>query len=95
MMNPFNQTDNERLYNIATGKAASLDTDEALLAENVSKCIKQPQRFEERIVKQKMQTFETEMGGKEMQRSNGKVVAACFVCGLFDSPLCISLEEKV
>ena len=40
MMNPFNQTDNEKLYNIATGSAASLDTEEVLLTANVSKCIK-------------------------------------------------------
>ena len=40
MMNLFNQTDNERLYNIATGKAAYLYTEEVLLTMNVSKCIK-------------------------------------------------------
>ena len=39
MMNPFNQTDNDRLYNIATGKAACLYTEEVLLTMNVSKCI--------------------------------------------------------
>ena len=36
-MNPFNQTDNDRLYNIA--KAAYLYTEEVLLTMNVSKCI--------------------------------------------------------
>ena len=39
MMNPFNQTDNERLYSIATGKAAYLYTEEILLTMNVRKCI--------------------------------------------------------
>ena len=64
MMNPFNQTGNERLYNIATGKAAYLDIEEVLLTVNVSKCIKRLskwikrlQRFHERIIKQKMETF--------------------------------------
>ena len=36
MVNPFNQTDSKRLYNIATGKAASLYAEEALLTVNVS-----------------------------------------------------------
>ena len=53
MINPFNQTDSERLYNIATGMAAYLYTAEVLLTVNVSKCIKQPEIFEERITKQK------------------------------------------
>ena len=30
--------------------------------KRLSKCIKRPMRFEERIAKQKMQTFETELG---------------------------------
>ena len=35
MMNSFDQSDNERLYNIATGKAASVDTKQFLLNGNV------------------------------------------------------------
>ena len=79
MTNPFNQTDNERLYNTAKGKAAYLYTEEVLLIINVSKCIKRlsksikrTERFEERIAKQKMQTFETELGKKKIQRSKWK-----------------------
>ena len=89
MMNPFDPADKERLYNIATGKAASADTEKFLLSVNVtgeiakksfiSECIKRPERFKEKIPKQKMQTFETELGRKKIQRSNGKVVTACFV----------------
>ena len=99
MMNPFNQTDNDRLYNIATGKAAYLYTEEVLLTMNVSKCIKrlskcikQPERLEERISKQKMPTFETELGRKKFRDPNGKVFADCFLRG---SLLCLSLEEKI
>ena len=76
MMNPFDPADKERLYNIATGKAASADTEKFLLSVNVtgeiakksfiSECIKRPERFEERIPKQKMQTFETELGRKRI-----------------------------
>ena len=79
MMNPFDPADKERLYNIATGKAASADTEKFLLSVNVtgeiakksfiSECIKRPERFEEKILKQKMQTFETELGRKEIQKS--------------------------
>ena len=36
MMNPFNQADNERLYNIATRKTAYLYPEEVLLTMNVS-----------------------------------------------------------
>ena len=39
MMNSFNQTDNDRLNNAATGKAAYLYTEDVLLTMNVSKCI--------------------------------------------------------
>ena len=35
MMNLFDQADKERLYIIATGKAASVDTEQFLLSVNV------------------------------------------------------------
>ena len=35
MMNLFDQADKERLYNIATGNAASVDTEQFLLSVNV------------------------------------------------------------
>ena len=63
MMNPFDQADKESLYNIATEKAASVDTKELLLSVNVrgenakkrflSECIKRPERFEERLQNRK------------------------------------------
>lgn len=34
-MNLFDQADKERLYNIVTGKAASVDTEQFLLSVNV------------------------------------------------------------
>ena len=71
MMNPFNQIENEGLCNIATGESSYLYTAEVLLTVNVSKCIKRPKRFEERIAKQKKQTYETELG-KKNQRSKRK-----------------------
>ena len=89
MMNPFNQTDNERLYNIATGKAAYLYTEKVLLTMNVSKCmkrlskcIKRPERFEKRTAKQKIQTSETELGRKknsEIQMEKFSQPAFCVI----------------
>ena len=62
MMNPFDQADKKRLYNIATGKAAFVDTEQFLLSVNVrgevakknfiSEWINRPERFKERILKQ-------------------------------------------
>ena len=102
MMNPFNQTDNERLYNIATGIAAYLYTEQVLFTINVSKCIKRlskwikrPERFEERIAKQKMQRFETELGRKKFREPNVKFFAVCFLRDLFGCLSCLSLEAKI
>ena len=67
MTNQFNQTDKERLYNTATGKAAPANTEVLMLEEKIKKissfseCIKRPERLQERIAKQKMPTFETEL----------------------------------
>ena len=35
MINPFDQADKKRLYNIATGKAVFVDTEQFLLSVNV------------------------------------------------------------
>ena len=95
-MNPFGPDDKERLYNVATAKTASADTENFLISVNVRRaCTKRPGRFEERIPKQKMQTFEIELERKTIQRSNGKVLTICFVRDLSCSLLRLSLEEKI
>ena len=66
--------------------------EEKLLKRASSECIKTPERFEEKIPKQKIQTFETESGREKIQIYNGKVARACFVRDLFGSLLCLSLE---
>lgn len=60
---------------IALGNAPSLCTREVLLTVDVSKSIKRlskfikrPERFEERIAKQKIQAFKNELGIKKIQR---------------------------
>ena len=82
MMNPFNQIENESLCNIVTGESSYLYTAEVLLTVNVTKCIKRPKRFEERIAKQKKQAYETELG-KKIRDPKGKVFAACILNNLF------------
>ena len=103
MMNPFGPDDQERLYNVAT---LHLQTQKIFLVSVnvrreiakkslISECTKRPGRFEERIPKQKMQTFEIELERKTIQRSNGKVLTICFVRDLSCSLLRLSLEEKI
>ena len=98
MTNPFNQTDNERLYNTAKGKAAYLYTEEVLLIINVSKCIKRlsksikrPERFEERIAKQKTQTFETELGKKKNSEIQMEKFSQSAFCVTFLTAICAFL----
>ena len=103
MMNSFNQIDRERLFNIVAGKAASADIEEFSLSVNIrgengkkssiSDCIKRTESFEERTAKQKMQTFETELGRKKLRDSMEKLLqpALCVTClGVF----CAFLTRK-
>ena len=61
----------------------------------VAECIERPERFEERIERQKLYTFATELRKKKVQTSDGKVLAAYFVRDLFGSLLCLSLERQI
>ena len=103
MKNPFDPADKERLYNIATGKPASADTEKFLLSVNVtgeivkksfiSECTKRPQRFEERIPKQKMQTFKTELGRKKFSDPMEKLLQPA-LCLTFLVVFCVFLKKK-
>jgi hypothetical protein len=104
-MNPFSDAAKGNLYNIATGKAVRVETETFLLnletigdtkrREFINDCIKRPERFEERISKQKVSTFATEMGRTKVRSNDGKIKAACLMRDLFGSLLHISLEKKV
>ena len=103
-MNSFDEIEKDHLYNIATGKAASTETEDFLLniqgkgekarKKFIDDCIENPKRFEDRICRQALATFAIE-AGKRRVRSNGKEIAACFMRDLFGSLLHISLEKKV
>ena len=105
-MNPFSDTlDKDTLYNIGTGKSASIETTKFLLhavdigsikrKEFISECLKEPKRFEESITRQKVNTFATEVGLHKIRGSDQKVVAVSMVRDLFGSILYLSLQKNV
>ena len=105
-INPFEESLNRNhLFNIATGKAASEETANFLLAVEeignkskhllIEECLEDSARFEKSIKRQKVQMFETENGKRRPKSTAGKLMAACMVRDLFGSILCLSLEKKV
>ena len=71
-LNPFNMEDKEHLFNLATGKSVSKETEDFLLnivkignAERtriIDDCIECPARFHEKIKQPVLKTFATENG---------------------------------
>ena len=61
----------------------------------VDECINKPERFEDRIKRQRICSFATECGKRRCRGIDGKVVAACLVRDLFGSLLYLSLQKKV
>ena len=51
--------------------------------------------YEERIERQKLHICAIKLGNKKVQKSDGKVLAACFVRNLFGSLLCLSLKRQM
>ena len=58
-------------------------------------CRKSPERFEERIKRQKLSTSTTEPGKKRITSKGGKVLAACFVRDPFGSPLEHIIKKRI
>ena len=105
-MNPFdNLSEENHLYNIATGKPTSVETEQFLLniteignkarKQFIDECVEWPKRFEERIGKQKLKRFASEAGRNKITSKDGKVMTACFIRNLFCSLLYLSLEKKI
>ena len=104
-LNPFNMDDKEHLYNIATGKSVSKQTEDFLLhvleignkerIKFINECIARPERFEQRIKRQNLHTFATEGGKKKLTSKDGKLEETCLIRDLFGSILYVSLEKKV
>ena len=77
MMSSFNQTDNERLYDIATGRAVSLYTEEVLLTVNVSKCINDQNDSRKELQNRKCKHLKLNWEEKKFRDLNGKLFAGC------------------
>ena len=97
---PCTQNKGSVLVTIATGKVTSPETEQFLLnfqeygaqkrLKFLAECMEKPERFEEKIERQKRHSFATELGKKTVQTFDWKVLAACFVRDLFVSLLCLS-----
>ena len=61
----------------------------------INECRERPERFEERIKRQKLLTFTTEAGKKRITSKDGKILAACFVRGLFGSILDLTIKKRI
>ena len=60
----------------------------------IEECIEDASRFENPITKQRLLTFSTESGRRNVKK-DGKLVSACLIRDLFGSILYLSLEKKV
>ena len=95
--------DKSHLFNITTRKSAKegittfllsiYQTGNEMRRKFTEECRKKPMRFEERINRRKLYTFQTECGRRKILNKNGKVVAACMVRDIFGSVLRLSLER--
>ena len=93
-LNPFNMSDQNHLFNIASGKSAHENTDKFLLnivklgdaelLKFVSECIESPERFEKPIKRQTLHTFATESGRKKLETKDGKLMATCLLRDLLE-----------
>ena len=61
----------------------------------LAECIERPEMYEERIERQKLHICAIKLGKKKVQKSDGKILAACFVRNLFGSLLCLSLKRQM
>ena len=97
--------DKSHLFYIVTGKSAKEETTTFLLSicqagskmrqKFTEERRKEPKRFEERIDRRKLYTFQTECGRKKISNKGGKVVAAFMVRDIFGSVLRLFLENSI
>ena len=86
-LNPFKKdADPDRLFNICTGKSCKKGTEDFLLNVEsignearksfIQERVENPNRFEERIKKNKIHSFATESGKQKIRRAEGKIIEA-------------------
>ena len=101
-LNPFNREDKGHLFNLATGKSVSKETENFFLnivkignserTKFIDDCIEFPARFHKKIKQQVLKMFATENGRIEVTRKDRKLTDTCLIRDLFGSILYISLE---
>ena len=94
--------DEEHLFNLATGKSVSKETENFFLnivkignserTKFIDDCIEFPARFHKKIKQQVLKMFATENGRIEVTRKDRKLTDTCLIRDLFGSILYISLE---
>lgn len=105
-MNPFaDHIDKEHLFNIASGKAASSDTESFLLNivstgnkardKFIDECADHPSRFEDPIPRQRLNTFGNEGKKFKVKSADNKLAAATLMRDLFGSILYQSLQKNI
>ena len=105
-LNPFKKdADPDRLFNICTGKSCKKGTEDFLLNVEsignearksfIQECVENPNRFEERIKKNKIHSFAAGSGKRKIRGAEGKIIEETFVRYLFGSILCLSMQQKI
>ena len=61
----------------------------------IQECVENPNRFEERIKKNKIHSFATESGKRKIWGAEGKIIEATLIRDLFGSILCLSMQQKI
>ncbi|KAJ8670310.1 hypothetical protein QAD02_001569 [Eretmocerus hayati] len=104
-INPFSaDLDDDKLYNISTGKAVSdeisgsllgiLEKGEALKKKFISECSADPTRFEKVITRNEYKTFEDALP-KKKSKAAGKAKSLKEQCDMFGRLLGISIEQNL
>ena len=61
----------------------------------IQECVENPNRFEERINKNKICNFATESGKPKIQWAEGKIIETTLIRDLLGSILCMSMQQKI
>lgn len=102
--NPFSGTPSPVLYNLSTGKAATLKTQQFLLGaiqigsramnEFIQRCVENEHAFQQPIKKQAISTFADE-GIKISRRINGKIKEVKMERDMVGRLLMLSIKHKI
>ena len=93
------------VYSICVEKSCKKSTEDFLLnvesignevrTSFIQKCVENPNRFDERIKKDKIHNFATESAKHKVREAEGKITEATMIRDLFGSMLRLSMQQKV